>query len=462
MPRKAGPEKIVPLTSFQRAWINDTARYKLAVKSRRIGFTFGTTLEIALDVLERRTRWLIVSRTEETAKEAMRECAKHLTGFKLAAEDVAVSESDSEFLRDGIRIKVFVVDLPNGSEIRAMTAHPDAVRGFGGNILLDEFGFHRESIELWRAATGAIMRGHRLVVVSTPNFQQGKYFDLAREAGLTDGAISGEWRGVRDIWSCHFVDLEAAAPQLKKIGVPVNVAEMRKLAGDEESFLQEFMCRFLTSAEMWISLELVAKARSPLANLEWDPDREYHGPLYYGADLARRRDLFVVYVFEQIADLHICRGLIVRRAPTYEEMENIICAVAEHPQVVRGSIDATGMGDPVLERCRNRVGGKVEGVYFNLQTKEAMARLMKEGFEKVTIRIPENAPALEKSIQAVKRITSTAGNLRFDAARTEAGHADEFWAMALAENAASTTGWVDPDDIGTFGTPMAAPLGGTW
>src|SRR5262249_13914318 len=35
--------------------------------------------------------------------------------------------------------------MPNKSEITAMTAHPDATRGFGGNILLDEHGFHGES-----------------------------------------------------------------------------------------------------------------------------------------------------------------------------------------------------------------------------------------------------------------------------------------------------------------------------
>jgi hypothetical protein len=37
----------------------------------------------------------------------------------------------------------------------------------------------------------------------------------------------------------------------------------------------------------------------------------------------------------------------------------------------------------------------------------------------------------------VKRYTSPTGHFRFDAERTDAGHADEFWALALMNAAAS-------------------------
>src|SRR5262249_23055256 len=52
---------VIPLTDFQRAWIDDNSRFKIAVKSRRVGLTFAATLEIALDALARRTRWMIIS-----------------------------------------------------------------------------------------------------------------------------------------------------------------------------------------------------------------------------------------------------------------------------------------------------------------------------------------------------------------------------------------------------------------
>ena len=74
------------------------------------------------------------------------------------------------------------------------------------------------------------------------------------------------------IWSAHWVDIHTASPQLRRLGVPLDLDELRKLAGDEETWNQEFCCQFLSAAEMWIPLELIAAARSPQANLEWDPE----------------------------------------------------------------------------------------------------------------------------------------------------------------------------------------------
>jgi hypothetical protein len=58
----------------------------------------------------------------------------------------------------------------------------------------------------------------------------------------------------------------------------------------------------------------------------------------------------------------------------------------------------------------------------------------------------------------VKRFVTPSGNLRFDAQRTEAGHADEFWAKALADLAAdsqpiarATDGFLAP------GAPLIRP-----
>ena len=46
------------------------------------------------------------------------------------------------------------------------------------------------------------------------------------------------------------------------------------------------------------------------------------------------------------------------------------------------------------------------------------------------IDIPEDR-ALRSALHAVRRIPTAGGHFRFDADRTEAGHADEFWALAL-------------------------------
>jgi phage FluMu gp28-like protein len=74
---------------------------------------------------------------------------------------------------------------------------------------------------------------------------------------------------------------------------------------------------------------------------------------------------------------------------------------------------------------------RVEPVTFSLPVKEDLAVRSKRVYEDSTIRIPDDRN-LRGAIHAVRKIPTAAGNIRFDADRTEAGHADEFWAQALA------------------------------
>lgn len=451
-PRKSSPP-LVPLTGFQKSWVKDRSRYKLAVKSRRVGFTFGTTFEIAFDVSERRTRWLIISRTQETAKEAARECANHLRVFKLVEEsECEIADLPSGLFFDGLEIRKFVITLKNGSEIVAMTAHPDAARGWGGNVFLDEFGFHRDSYELWKGASAAVLRGHRLVVVSTPHYQQGKYFELTRAANMIDGHAPAERQ--QGIWSCHWVDIHIAAPQLAAIGVPIDLVEVRELSG-EEAWEQEYCCVFLSASEQWIPLDLIAAARSPLATKDWDFNRPVEGWLYLGADIGQT-DLFAVYINEKIGDVSFERGLITLRRAEFETMENVISAIAVHPRFRRGCVDEGGMGAPLVERLKKRHGSKIEGVKFTLQSKEDMAVLTRKRYEERLIKIDGNDQRFENSVSAIKRQTTSSGNVRFDAARTDKGHADEAIAQWLAEFAADSG--LAAACLGTDDIPMRAQL----
>jgi phage FluMu gp28-like protein len=78
----------------------------------------------------------------------------------------------------------------------------------------------------------------------------------------------------------------------------------------------------------------------------------------------------------------------------------------------------------------------VEAVTFSGPVKEKLATETKTCFEERAILIPESVK-IRRAVQSVKRYVTSVGNVRFDAARTDAGHADEFWALALAIQAAS-------------------------
>jgi phage FluMu gp28-like protein len=56
-------------------------------------------------------------------------------------------------------------------------------------------------------------------------------------------------------------------------------------------------------------------------------------------------------------------------------------------------------------------------------------------FQERLVRVPADAE-IREDLHKVRRTVTTSGNVRLDAARDDAGHADRFWALALAHHAA--------------------------
>lgn len=65
-----------------------------------------------------------------------------------------------------------------------------------------------------------------------------------------------------------------------------------------------------------------------------------------------------------------------------------------------------------------------------------MAYPLRGAMEDRTIRIPYD-PKIRADLRMVTKQVTPSGNIRFTAERTADGHADHFWALALAKEAAS-------------------------
>ena len=89
-----------------------------------------------------------------------------------------------------------------------------------------------------------------------------------------------------------------------------------------------------------------------------------------------------------------------------------------------GGVIAEIVGDPLYQ-----------GVTFTGQVKESLAYPLKGHMEDRKLRIPDDA-TIRADLRKVQKVTTTAGNIRFVAESTPDGHADRFWALALAIHAA--------------------------
>jgi phage FluMu gp28-like protein len=167
--------------------------------------------------------------------------------------------------------------------------------------------------------------------------------------------------------------------------------------------------------------------------------------LYAGWDVARHRDLSVVWFNELVGDITWTRAILVmEKTPTPDQVERVTRIM---PRVHRLCIDKTGMGLPIFETMEHRFPGKVEGIAFTQVTKEIMATKTKQRMEQRRSRLP-NDQTVWQSFRAVRKSTTSLGQIRFDAARDERhGHSDHWWAFCLAEAAAQQAETVFPGII---------------
>jgi phage FluMu gp28-like protein len=438
---------VLQLRPYQQRWIDDPARALLGVKSARIGFSFATGLRRLFKLMERENRTCtVLSASKAQSNEFVETVQKNLqligaTG-QLFEEPYVDLEGQSSITQSRIQ-------LPNGSRYIALPANPRTARGYPGDAVLDEFGHHEDSYSIWAAIIRQIALGNEIDVLSTPNGEQGKYFDLAKELGLTDGVAPSPNPKQIGIWSSHWVDVNMAVAE----GCPINIEEMRDLIKDDDTFQQEFLCVFLQARGAWLPLELVAAAEHDGATMDLPGGFVPTGPLYGGIDVGRVRDTTLFWLDEKIGDVAWTRMVFRLHNTPFPQQHDLLKPLVD--MCTRVAIDSTGMGIALYDYLNKSCPGKVMGVSFagtndnGVKLKTDLAVRIKRNFEKGRNRIPRDRD-VRQELMAIKREATSSG-VTFDAPRIEldsavAGgarkkvysHAEAFWAKALADLAAES------------------------
>lgn len=450
-----GLEKVSPIIKFhpyQMRWLKDRSRFKLGRFARQTGKTFTTSGEIVENcvdaaVAQKRTRWVILSRGERQAKEAMDEAIKPMTkAFWEVYRGVLRGEPPKPYQDEwrseetGEKYKTFEVEFPGGSRITAIPANPDTARGFSSNAFLDEFAFHKDSKAIWGALFPVVSKGKQVLrVTSTPNGKSNKFYELAT--------------GRDAVWSRHTVDIYQAVAD----GLDRNIEELRAGLKDPDLWAQEYELQWLDEATAWLDFDLINACETPgygqIKVIEYaegqvtkaaehgTPPAVTNYAYYVGMDIARRKDLTCIWVAVKIGDvLYPVEIITMRRAPfgaQHAEMDRVV----KRYNPVRVSIDQTGMGEPFVEEQQRRNGKyRVEGVLFTIDTKFALASTLKERMEDRKFRIPEGEMDIREDLHSITKAVTNTGSVRLVHDGESDGHGDRFWAAALVCNAANDNG----------------------
>jgi phage FluMu gp28-like protein len=435
---------------YQSAWIRDEARLKLIEKSRQIGLSWATayaTVSRTAMAGARFDQW-VSSRDDIQAQLFLEDCKLWAGNLDIAARDLGEQVIDAKD-----RQTAYVLRFTNNRRINSMSSNPNAQAGKRGGRVLDEFALHPDPRKLWTIAYPGITWGGALEVISTHRGSQNYFNQLVREI-----REQGNPKGI----SLHTVTLQDALDQgfLWKLQQALPADDKRQdmdeaayfdfvKSGtvDEESFLQEYMCRPADDDAAFLEYGLISNAEYPQGT-DWRTIEG--GELYLGVDIGRKHDLTVLWVLERLGDVFYTRHVEALQNMPKAEQEKVIWPWIE--RCTRTAFDATGLGIGWTDDAQARFGTyKVEGVTFTTRSKEALAYPVRGAMEDRRLRIPYDG-AIRADLRSVTKQVTAAGNIRFTAERTPDGHADRFWALALAIHAGSDGG-------ATPWRPMMAPIG---
>lgn len=435
-----GAAKVIPANPkaiflpFQSRWVGDKSRLKGCDKGRQLGFSWCAAYEANEETAVEGARFdhWVSSRDEIQSKLFNEDCKLWAKAMQVVADDLGEQVIDAKSMQSA-----YVLRFSNGRRINSMSSNPDAQAGKRGSRLLDEFALHPDPRKLWSIAYPGITWGGSMKIISTHRGSHNFFNQLKREV-----FEKGNPKGI----SWHTVTLQNALDEgfLWKLQQNLPSEDERQAmdeaayfdwvkagCADEESFLQEYMCQPADDDAAFLEYDLIAKSEYP-GDFDWTATEG--GQLFIGVDIGRKHDLTVIWVLEKLGDVLYTRHVETMKNMTKGDQEKILW-----PWVARGErscFDSTGLGIGWTDDAQKRFGNyKVEGVSFTQKSKEAMAYPVRGAMEDRRLRIPHD-PLIRADLRSVTKQTTAAGNIRFTAERNASGHADRFWALALAIHAA--------------------------
>lgn len=383
------------LFGYQKEFMEDLAQFRIVLKARQIGFSYVAALDALCGATEGRNQ-LFLSASEEQALILMRYV------------DFWAQKHGVEFVKNSEKEKT----LPNGVVIKALAHNWRTAQGFTGDIWMDEFAWYANPKKIWHAFVPSIgaIKG-RFTIMSTPfeeaglfhelNFDEAKYFMFSR----------------------HRIDIYRAI----KDGLEFDLEVMRALF-DADTWASAYECQFIDDESAMFPISLIKSCVNPNL-MYYTPDSR--AILNAGYDVGRVKDLSTNGVLEMVdGGKYKLAAMDVLRKASFDEQEMHIKTFMNTYQNASLKIDKTGIGLNLAERMETQFKSRVTGVHFTAMLKEGITKNLKKMFEDKLIEIP-NDPMLISDIHAIKRRAGQKGFL-YDADRNAYGHADRYWALALA------------------------------
>jgi phage FluMu gp28-like protein len=224
-----------------------------------------------------------------------------------------------------------------------------------------------------------------------------------------------------------------------------------------EDFQQEYEAEYVDETTAWISWAEIQANTIPDLNCVISEDRktidnaliaiakfqgliqrnEIESVFVGGSDIGRTKHATEICLNgKSTVESYPLRLMLTLNECGFDDQFAVFCKILDMPQISKMLIDKTGLGIQLAESLEKKYSSKAEGVSFTNPSKELWATHTKMLFQQNKVPIPVNKD-LAYQIHSIKKKVTASNNLVFDTDKNEKHHADKFWMLALALQAAN-------------------------
>jgi phage FluMu gp28-like protein len=422
-------EQRLVLEDYQHGFLGSRARYRWVTKARQVGFSTIIALEaLARSHLRKNYAAHIVSFSQIEAKVKLDIARRAYESLPLGAQRRLVTDSKTELA------------FESAGGVSVIQVHPSkAPRGRNGDIYLDELAHYPSDRAVYQGSTALVTRGGQMTGCSTPLGRRGVFWEIAeQEHERYPNHV--RWRVpwwlsrvfCRDIAAAVAAAAAGATPAalVERFGTAALQEQYRGLT--HEDFEQEFCCSFAQTSAAYFSPELVLGCTEPDLELVSDPLAlpRPRGRYVAGYDVGRTNDRSVLSIFDELDGGFRCAAHLTYKNQPFRVQEAELRRVLDAGLLQRLSIDQGGHGRQLAENLGADFTCVVQEQFTNA-SKERWANQVRRLLEDKVLRLPCDRD-LVHDFHAIRRTILPSGKVSFDADRTTRGHADGFWAVALA------------------------------
>lgn len=384
------------LYPYQKEYYSRGNNFDITNKSRQIGFTSGCYAPKAVKRALLGIDQLLVSSSQRQSNKLMSYCELYI--------DNILKKRGVKLIKDSATQKTF----SNGKSIYCFPSKPETVRGFPGDVRLDEFALHKDDERILEALLPSISSNskYQLSIGSTPLGCKNMFYDIFTNTNKYPDFL----RNQINCWEAI------------KLGCNMNIEKIKRNF-DEESFRQEFECEFIDETTSFFPYELLKSCVSEYDNIR--------GRSFMGVDIGRTNDRTGIAVSTEGKDAIYLSRLEILERKDFDTQKFYIKQIFQDNAISGAMQDKGSIGYQISEELEKELYN-YKGVFTN-QTNfmNDVVTFTKKLMEQGKFKFNEDRDLIN-DFHKVKKVVTINNNVSFRIERDKTGHGDRAVAVMLA------------------------------